>query len=126
MRKGCLLFSLILTTLLTYSVFLGSFISPKKTIIDKSTLDDIDILLNQTFLKSGSVAETFKTIRPEYNRIVIILIDALKVDFVGEKYMPYLQNRLEAYNVLKFTAKVQPPTVTLPRIKVNNNNEIDK
>lgn len=122
MGKSILLICLLLTTILTFSVFLRSFIAPKKTIAGNSIQDNFILQINETFLDTDVapfILNTYKSItRPEYSRIVIVLIDALRVDFVHTKSMPFLQRSLEAGDATSFTAIVQPPTVTLPRIKV--------
>ncbi|XP_072048893.1 GPI ethanolamine phosphate transferase 2-like [Amphiura filiformis] len=60
-------------------------------------------------------------IKPVYGRLVIMLIDALRADFVlGDAYrkdMPYLRNLIANKETLSFMAKAHPPTVTMPRIK---------
>ncbi|CAC5374469.1 PIGG [Mytilus coruscus] len=52
-----------------------------------------------------------------YEKLVIVLIDALRVDFAGGNQMPFLQSRKELDGMNSFVAIVKPPTVTLPRIK---------
>ncbi len=59
-----------------------------------------------------------------YGRLVVVLIDALRVDFVipyqhsGLPRMKQVSKMVEDGEVLSFIAKAHPPTVTLPRIKV--------
>lgn len=57
-----------------------------------------------------------------FKRVVIVLIDALREDFVfgpnGRKYMPYIRHLVERGSTHSFVAKARPPTVTMPRIKV--------
>ena len=66
-----------------------------------------------------------------FDQMVFILIDALRHDFVltpqttGDKgltlsQMKYLKGLIEMGVALGFTSKAHPPTVTLPRIKVEN------
>uniref|UniRef100_A0A674A063 Phosphatidylinositol glycan anchor biosynthesis class G (EMM blood group) n=1 Tax=Salmo trutta TaxID=8032 RepID=A0A674A063_SALTR len=56
-----------------------------------------------------------------FKRVVIVLIDALREDFVfgpnGRKYMPYIRHLVERGSTHSFVAKARPPTVTMPRIK---------
>jgi ethanolaminephosphotransferase len=51
-----------------------------------------------------------------------MVIDALKADFItgpnGVKHMPYLASLVSKGEACIFTAKANPPTVTMPRIKV--------
>ncbi|XP_064198022.1 GPI ethanolamine phosphate transferase 2 isoform X2 [Anguilla rostrata] len=58
---------------------------------------------------------------PLFHRVVIVLIDALREDFVfgakGRQYMPYTQHLVEWGSSHSFVAKARAPTVTMPRIK---------
>ena len=65
--------------------------------------------------------------RRKVGHLVIMVIDALRADFVldldNETKNPrpkikYLQQLLEDKKAIGFVAKANPPTVTLPRIKV--------
>ncbi|KAM9742208.1 GPI ethanolamine phosphate transferase 2 isoform 5-T5 [Dama dama] len=62
---------------------------------------------------------------PLFSKVVIMLIDALRDDFVfgskGVKFMPYTTYLVEKGSSLSFVAEAKPPTVTMPRIKVDNN-----
>lgn len=53
-----------------------------------------------------------------------MLIDALRDDFVfgskGVKFMPYTTYLVEKGSSHSFVAEAKPPTVTMPRIKVNS------
>lgn len=54
-------------------------------------------------------------------KVVLVVIDALRLDFLKEENFPFLLGNLRKYQsttVLKFDVKVDPPTVTLPRVKV--------
>ncbi|XP_028816142.1 GPI ethanolamine phosphate transferase 2 isoform X2 [Denticeps clupeoides] len=56
-----------------------------------------------------------------FKRVVVVLIDALREDFVfgpsGRKYMPYTRHLVERGSSHSFVARAKPPTVTMPRIK---------
>ena len=59
-----------------------------------------------------------------FGRLVIILIDALRADFVlpMESDLPrmkFVESLINLNETISFKAKANPPTVTLPRIKVN-------
>lgn len=47
-----------------------------------------------------------------------MIIDALRYDFVSEKYMPFTSSLLINGNACLYRAQAEPPTVTMPRIKV--------
>ncbi|KAK0149894.1 GPI ethanolamine phosphate transferase 2 [Merluccius polli] len=58
---------------------------------------------------------------PLFKRVVIMLVDALREDFVfgpdGRANMPYTRHLVERGSAHSFVAKARPPTVTMPRIK---------
>ncbi|XP_007955696.2 GPI ethanolamine phosphate transferase 2 [Orycteropus afer afer] len=58
---------------------------------------------------------------PLFSKVVIVLIDALRDDFVfgskGVKFMPYTTYLVEKGSSHSFVAEAKPPTVTMPRIK---------
>ncbi|XP_015676727.1 GPI ethanolamine phosphate transferase 2, partial [Protobothrops mucrosquamatus] len=60
-------------------------------------------------------------ISPIFNKVVIVLIDALRDDFVfgskGLKFMPYTTELVEKGTTHAFIAEAKAPTVTMPRIK---------
>ncbi|KAJ8269432.1 hypothetical protein COCON_G00120390 [Conger conger] len=70
---------------------------------------------------SGNNPNSSKVPAPLFHRVVIVLIDALREDFVfgskGQQYMPYTQHLVERGSSHSFVAKARPPTVTMPRIK---------
>ena len=118
--------------LISYSFFLRSFISQKKLIDGFSDSDDLFSKisvknvrsLNELYNRSVNNSLTLNlnelydrsVNNVQYQSIVIVLIDALRVDFTQMEQMLFLQSRLQVDRT--FVAKVQPPTVTLPRIKV--------
>ncbi|XP_029457683.1 GPI ethanolamine phosphate transferase 2 isoform X2 [Rhinatrema bivittatum] len=58
---------------------------------------------------------------PLFRRVVLVLIDALRDDFVfgpkGKQFMPYMTHLVEKGTSHSFVAKATAPTVTMPRIK---------
>ncbi|XP_074850672.1 GPI ethanolamine phosphate transferase 2, catalytic subunit isoform X2 [Carettochelys insculpta] len=58
---------------------------------------------------------------PLFKKVVIVLIDALRDDFVfgskGKQFMPYTSQLVEKGPCHSFIAEAKPPTVTMPRIK---------
>ncbi|XP_073676295.1 GPI ethanolamine phosphate transferase 2-like [Garra rufa] len=71
--------------------------------------------------QTGSGPNSSKAPVPVFKRVVIVLIDALRDDFVfgsdGRRFMPYTRNVVERGSSHSFIAKARPPTVTMPRIK---------
>lgn len=83
-------------------------------------------------------------LRPVYGRLVLVVVDALRADFVLPKLlpltsaedipeagdesgvgtkkavgrMPYVEKLIQQNEAVAFLSKASPPTVTLPRIKV--------
>uniref|UniRef100_A0A3Q3H282 GPI ethanolamine phosphate transferase 2-like n=1 Tax=Labrus bergylta TaxID=56723 RepID=A0A3Q3H282_9LABR len=72
---------------------------------------------------TGSTPNSSRLPQPLFKRVVVMLIDALREDFVfgpdGRRYMPYTRHMVERGSSLSFVAKARPPTVTMPRIKVS-------
>nr|XP_020490058.2 GPI ethanolamine phosphate transferase 2-like [Labrus bergylta] len=70
---------------------------------------------------TGSTPNSSRLPQPLFKRVVVMLIDALREDFVfgpdGRRYMPYTRHMVERGSSLSFVAKARPPTVTMPRIK---------
>jgi ethanolaminephosphotransferase len=60
--------------------------------------------------------------KPSVGRLVIMVIDALRRDFVegakGQLNMPYTASLIDGKKACLLTGKARPPTVTMPRIKV--------
>ncbi|XP_041488091.1 GPI ethanolamine phosphate transferase 2 isoform X3 [Microtus oregoni] len=70
---------------------------------------------------AGARSNWTKLPSPLFSKVVIVLIDALRDDFVfgskGVKYMPYTTYLVEKGASHSFVAEAKPPTVTMPRIK---------
>jgi len=62
--------------------------------------------------------------KPSVGRLVIMVIDALRWDFVegaeGRMNMPYTASLINGKKACLLTGKASPPTVTMPRIKVGS------
>jgi len=114
--------------------FLGGFFPLKPAIHDTASASDSCFSLkneccgaNNTALLSGSDC----ILQPVYSRLVLILIDALRTDFVlpevdgdglytscnGSK-MSSVCRLIVDHQTASFHAVAHPPTVTMPRIKV--------
>ncbi|NXF37498.1 PIGG transferase, partial [Nyctibius bracteatus] len=69
----------------------------------------------------GMVSNWTKIPLPLFKKVVIVLIDALRDDFVfgskGKQFMPYTTQVVEKGTSYSFIAEAKPPTVTMPRIK---------
>ncbi|XP_010731161.2 GPI ethanolamine phosphate transferase 2 [Larimichthys crocea] len=95
----------------------GFFPAPvKSSLPSKSKLSD----LPREPLSGGS-PNSSRLPQPLFNRVVIMLVDALREDFVfgpsGRMFMPYTRHVVERGSSSSFVAKARPPTVTMPRIK---------
>ncbi|KAB5571315.1 hypothetical protein PHYPO_G00223600 [Pangasianodon hypophthalmus] len=108
----------LLIELLGIALFLRGFfpLPIKSALSSKSKLSDLPA---EPVL--GSSPNSTRVPPPLFNRVVIVLIDALREDFVfgpsGKRFMPYTRNIVESGSSHSFTAKARPPTVTMPRIK---------
>lgn len=136
----CLYFLLHLAAI---AIFLNGFFPVKSVSHGYSTSDDSCFSLNDQCCQSGTPpSDCF--LRPIYGRLVLVVVDALRADFVlprlfqatsaeeipeaknevgvGRKksvgQMPYVQKLIQDNEAVAFFAKASPPTVTLPRIKV--------
>ncbi|XP_067409509.1 GPI ethanolamine phosphate transferase 2 isoform X2 [Emydura macquarii macquarii] len=69
----------------------------------------------------GVTSNWTKIPSPLFKKVVIVLIDALRDDFVfgskGKQFMPYTTQLVEKGTCHSFIAEAKPPTVTMPRIK---------
>ncbi|XP_018425316.1 PREDICTED: GPI ethanolamine phosphate transferase 2 isoform X2 [Nanorana parkeri] len=58
---------------------------------------------------------------PLFKRVVILLIDGLRQDFIfgikGKEHMPYITQLIQKGTTHSFIARASAPTVTMPRIK---------
>uniref|UniRef100_A0A673TMH2 Phosphatidylinositol glycan anchor biosynthesis class G n=1 Tax=Suricata suricatta TaxID=37032 RepID=A0A673TMH2_SURSU len=74
---------------------------------------------------AGASSNWTKLPPPLFSKVVIMLIDALRDDFVfgskGVKFMPYTTYLVEKGASHSFVAEAKPPTVTMPRIKEREN-----
>uniref|UniRef100_A0A8C3GXM1 Phosphatidylinositol glycan anchor biosynthesis class G (EMM blood group) n=1 Tax=Corvus moneduloides TaxID=1196302 RepID=A0A8C3GXM1_CORMO len=70
---------------------------------------------------AGMVSNWTKIPPPLFKKVVVVLIDALRDDFVfgskGKQFMPYTTQVVEKGTSYSFIAEAKPPTVTMPRIK---------
>nr|KAF6501913.1 phosphatidylinositol glycan anchor biosynthesis class G [Molossus molossus] len=70
---------------------------------------------------AGATSNWTKLPPPLFSKVVIMLIDALRDDFVfgskGVKFMPYTTYLVGKGASHSFVAEAKPPTVTMPRIK---------
>ncbi|XP_061642847.1 GPI ethanolamine phosphate transferase 2 isoform X3 [Phyllopteryx taeniolatus] len=94
----------------------GFFPAPVKSLSSKGSLED----LPAEPLSGGSPNASYIP-RPLFGRLVIMLIDAMREDYVfganGRVHMPYTRHLVERGSALSFVAKARSPTVTMPRIK---------
>uniref|UniRef100_A0AAR2M1K7 GPI ethanolamine phosphate transferase 2 C-terminal domain-containing protein n=1 Tax=Pygocentrus nattereri TaxID=42514 RepID=A0AAR2M1K7_PYGNA len=108
----------LLIELLGIALFLRGFfpVPVKSSLSSKSKLSDLP-----AEPLAGNSPNSTKVPPPLFKRVVIILIDALREDFIfgpnGKRFMPYTRHIVERGSSHSFIAKARPPTVTMPRIK---------
>ncbi|KAJ8262471.1 hypothetical protein GJAV_G00166840 [Gymnothorax javanicus] len=70
---------------------------------------------------AGNNPNSSKVVTPLFDKVVIMVIDAFREDFIfgpkGPLHMPYTRHQVEWGSSHSFVAKARAPTVTMPRIK---------
>ena len=92
------------------AVYLNGFFPVKTSIPGHAEL--------RNFTLSGKILSTPPTL---FDKLVIVLIDALRADFIlngQNNSMPHVSEMIRDGRGIVFDVKAHPPTVTLPRIKV--------
>ena len=92
--------------LLAISLFCIGFF-PKKNVLNGEAI----FHYNKTLQKDS---------KPVFNKLVVVVIDALRSDFIFDKYSSnfnFVHSKLNSGEAWGFTAFSNPPTVTLPRLK---------
>ncbi|XP_036424535.1 GPI ethanolamine phosphate transferase 2 [Colossoma macropomum] len=108
----------LLIELVGIALFLRGFfpVPVKSSLSSKSKLSDLP-----AEPLAGNSPNSTKVPPPLFKRVVIMLIDALREDFIfgpnGKRFMPYTRHIVERGSSHSFIAKARPPTVTMPRIK---------
>ncbi|UZO26284.1 uncharacterized protein OCT59_018522 [Rhizophagus irregularis] len=109
-RKKCqILFNISILQLLGIFFFAKGFFPYKTSLSGLSTVNELPPLPNGE-----------KTpLEPKFDRLVFMLIDALRSDFVFGKNsgMEFVQSLVAERRAIPYTAIATAPTVTLPRIK---------
>lgn len=102
---------LLFCEILGLMLFIRGFFPLKKAIQGRAT--------NKNLPPEPSAQELKDPLYPKFGRVVIVLIDALRADFVfnEQKRMPFTQEIIRRNKSFSFLAKAHPPTVTMPRIK---------
>ena len=104
---------------LGFAIFLRGFLALKTPINGHASWEDVSLEPNST--SDSSTGQSFPA---KFDRLVIVLVDALRADFVlpvGNPDLPrmeFVKKMVSENRTFSFLAKAHPPTVTLPRIKV--------
>ncbi|XP_077982034.1 GPI ethanolamine phosphate transferase 2, catalytic subunit-like [Glandiceps talaboti] len=100
-------------------IFFKGFFPIKRAIPGRATIHDLPIE-PYNITEYPSESDDYHN-QPAFGKLVIVLIDALRADFVfGEKayqHMPFTHKLIQDGKTLSFLAKAHPPTVTMPRLK---------
>ncbi|KAG0026490.1 major facilitator super transporter protein [Podila clonocystis] len=82
-------------------------------------MDDLPVLPSTGTSPGTSGPEDNGSIRPRYGKVVLMLVDALRSDFLygNESDFIFVQSLIDTNQALPFTALASAPTVTLPRLK---------
>jgi len=116
-------------------IFLGGFFPLKPSVDDTASAVDMCFSLKDECCGDAMAAAAGSdcTLQPVYERLVFVVIDALRTDFVlpdvgsdgeytscSDPRMSELCRRVVDRQTASFHAVAHPPTVTLPRIKVRD------
>uniref|UniRef100_A0A672ZT35 GPI ethanolamine phosphate transferase 2 C-terminal domain-containing protein n=1 Tax=Sphaeramia orbicularis TaxID=375764 RepID=A0A672ZT35_9TELE len=117
-RSSVLASFILIFEVIGVALFLRGFfpVPVKSSLSSKSKLSDLPAEPVTGRAPNGS-----RLPQPLFKRVVIMLVDALREDFVfgpsGRIFMPYTRHVVERGSSHSFVAKARPPTVTMPRIK---------
>lgn len=111
-----------LLILIYLSLFFLSFFTFNLVFFNLTHLKPNDIAIKRTInedFNDISTNETFDLFGSNGSRLIIMLIDAMRVDFTfdNKARMPFLNRLFREQNALPFKLTARPPTVTLPRLK---------
>ncbi|XP_062544378.1 GPI ethanolamine phosphate transferase 2 isoform X2 [Armigeres subalbatus] len=102
---------LLLVYIFALSLFCYGFFPLSFSPSTKSSIKDIPGSLDSIRLDTDSY-------KPHNSRAVLMVIDALRCDFVTQRTnMPFLNKLIEDGRACQYQLEVHPPTVTMPRIK---------
>ena len=135
---GIYLFCCIVTCIFGYGIFLHGFLTFRPARPGYALFNDTAVLTEQGDVLVSNEPST----APKYSRLIFVLIDALRSDFVlpvpwGEEGtssladamktdlpsdMSYVKRAILDNEALAYLSRAHPPTVTMPRIKVGTTN----
>ncbi|OAQ25958.1 hypothetical protein K457DRAFT_116010 [Linnemannia elongata AG-77] len=78
-----------------------------------------DLPLEPSLVVNGQDSLKTTTVKPRFGKIVLMLVDALRSDFLygNESDFRLMQSLIDEHKAIPFTALASAPTVTLPRLK---------
>ncbi|CAG8448178.1 9695_t:CDS:2 [Funneliformis caledonium] len=109
-KKWQILFNILILQLLGIFFFAKGFFPYKANLSGLSTINDLPPL---------PTGEKILPPKPKFDRLVFMLIDALRSDFVfgNNSGLKFVQSLISERLAIPYTAIATAPTVTLPRIK---------
>ncbi|KAJ6657110.1 hypothetical protein lerEdw1_002856 [Lerista edwardsae] len=118
LRSGVFAFSALLVQVLGVALFLRGFFPVQVRSLPRNGAPSG---LPPEPPPPGFSSNWSKVPAPLFKKVVIVLIDALRDDFVfgskGKQFMPHTTQLIERGTSHSFRAEAKPPTVTMPRIK---------
>ena len=120
---GLFLAFLMLVDILAFIVFLSGFFPVKRSVPGYAT-HPVHAEPESIDITTKPATDNNVSIPLSYDKVIFVLIDALRADFVlpGLKtdvsQMEYVKNLILKNETFSYIANAHPPTVTLPRIKV--------
>ncbi|KAI9232514.1 MAG: hypothetical protein BYD32DRAFT_428183 [Podila humilis] len=115
----CILLASSVCQLVGLVMFAKGFFPYKSISTTFATMDDLPVLPSTGASQGASGSEDNESIRPRYGKVVLMLVDALRSDFLygNESDFSFVQSLIDTNQALPFTALASAPTVTLPRLK---------
>jgi len=110
------------------AIFLRGFLPMKVVVPSLATFNETCFTLNTHFGGNNETTSQECTLQATFDRVIFILIDALRADFVlpcapdssesDLAQMKFVRSLIERNETVSYVAVAQPPTVTMPRVKV--------
>ena len=110
------------------AIFLRGFFPMRAVVQTVATINETCFSLDTHFGGDEKITPQECALKATFDRVIFILIDALRADFVlphapdsfdsNLAHMKFVRSLIERNETISYVAMAQPPTVTMPRVKV--------